>query len=117
MKCPNCGLLDQDSRVTDSRPWKHTIKRRRLCSKCGYRWATYEAREEEFLSDRNRNKYISWSPGEEETLVRLRELGTTYTAIGLALGRSRTSVDRKVQKLLESGEYFDIMDVITETYE
>lgn len=112
MKCPNCGLLDKDSRVLDSRPWKHTIRRRRLCSSCGYKWATYEATEGEFFSDRNRNKYLPWSPGEEETLVKLREEGTTYTAIGKLLGRSRMSVDRKVNKLLESGEYFYILNIL-----
>lgn len=112
MKCPNCGLLDTDSRVIDSRHWKHTIRRRRSCRSCGHKWYTYEATEGEYLTDRNRKAYLPWSPGEEETLVRLREQGTTYTAIGKQLGRHRNSVSKKVDKLLESGEYFYILNVL-----
>ncbi len=46
MKCPECGYLD--SKVLDSRPSEegNTIRRRRECDKCHYRFTTYEKIEE-----------------------------------------------------------------------
>lgn len=42
MKCPICGFAD--SKVIDSRPTEHsTIRRRRECLACKYRFTTYEA--------------------------------------------------------------------------
>ena len=43
MKCPYCSHID--SKVIDSRPGtdNSTIRRRRLCPKCGKRFTTYEA--------------------------------------------------------------------------
>ena len=43
MKCPFCS--HDDSKVIDSRPGTDntTIRRRRLCPKCGKRFTTYEA--------------------------------------------------------------------------
>ncbi|MBC7334198.1 MAG: transcriptional repressor NrdR [Actinobacteria bacterium] len=46
MKCPYCFSLDTrviDSRLTDS---NDSIRRRRLCEKCGRRFTTYERAEE-----------------------------------------------------------------------
>ena len=41
MKCPNCGYTD--SKVVDSRPTgDSSIRRRRECLKCKYRFTTYE---------------------------------------------------------------------------
>ena len=42
MKCPNCGNFD--SKVLDSRASEegNTIRRRRECTKCNYRFTTYE---------------------------------------------------------------------------
>jgi len=49
MKCPYCGT-DED-RVIDSRPAREgrAIRRRRECSKCGNRFTTYEAPEEQVV--------------------------------------------------------------------
>lgn len=47
MKCPYCSSLDTrviDSRLTDS---NDSIRRRRLCEKCGKRFTTYERAEEQ----------------------------------------------------------------------
>lgn len=46
MKCLKCGY--HDSKVIDSRPSEDllSIRRRRECFKCGYRFTTYERREE-----------------------------------------------------------------------
>lgn len=41
MKCGHCGY--EESKVVDSRNTEaNSIRRRRQCSKCGYRWTTYE---------------------------------------------------------------------------
>ena len=42
MSCPNCG--NEDSKVVDSRPADDgfTIRRRRECLECGFRFTTYE---------------------------------------------------------------------------
>ena len=46
MRCPKCGCID--SKVVDSRPSESndTIRRRRECKECGFRFTTYERREE-----------------------------------------------------------------------
>lgn len=46
MRCPNCGYVD--SKVLDSRPSEegNSIRRRRECDKCNYRFTTYEKIEE-----------------------------------------------------------------------
>lgn len=42
MKCPFCG--DENTKVIDSRPTEdgNSIRRRRVCDKCGQRFTTYE---------------------------------------------------------------------------
>ncbi|MEE8470271.1 MAG: transcriptional regulator NrdR [Dehalococcoidia bacterium] len=40
MKCPHCG--HDDSKVADSRSVDETIRRRRQCLDCGFRFTTYE---------------------------------------------------------------------------
>ena len=46
MRCPKCGC--EESKVVDSRPSENNdaIRRRRECTKCGYRFTTYERRDE-----------------------------------------------------------------------
>lgn len=46
MRCPTCGC--EESKVVDSRPSENNdaIRRRRECVQCGYRFTTYERREE-----------------------------------------------------------------------
>jgi len=40
MKCPHCGY--EDSKVTDSRTVNGTVRRRRQCLDCAFRFTTYE---------------------------------------------------------------------------
>ena len=49
MRCPKCGC--ENLKVVDSRPSESidAIRRRRECEKCGYRFTTYERREEMLL--------------------------------------------------------------------
>lgn len=46
MRCPKCGC--EESKVVDSRPSENNdaIRRRRECIECGYRFTTYERRED-----------------------------------------------------------------------
>lgn len=45
--CPHCAVAN--SRIIDSRPARvddlHTIRRRRVCKACRYRWTTHEFRD------------------------------------------------------------------------
>ncbi|MBS4171923.1 hypothetical protein [Bacillus sp. FJAT-49736] len=67
--------------------------------------------ENEFFSDRTpkRNQQI-WSEGEIINLIKMRESNLTEKVIAGKLGRTFGSVHRKTQELLESGEYFVILD-------
>ena len=40
MKCPHCGY--EDSKVIDSRDVNETVRRRRECLGCGFRFTTHE---------------------------------------------------------------------------
>jgi len=40
MRCPNCSF--EDSKVTDSRSVDESIRRRRQCLSCGFKFTTYE---------------------------------------------------------------------------
>lgn len=44
MKCPKCQ--SEDSRVVDSRQAEDSIRRRRVCESCGFRFTTFERIEE-----------------------------------------------------------------------
>ncbi|MCR8907451.1 MULTISPECIES: transcriptional regulator NrdR [Atopobiaceae] len=46
MRCPKCGC--EESKVVDSRPSENNdaIRRRRECTRCGFRFTTYERCEE-----------------------------------------------------------------------
>ena len=46
MRCPKCGC--EESKVVDSRPSESNdaIRRRRECTRCGFRFTTYERCEE-----------------------------------------------------------------------
>lgn len=39
----NCQKCNGETRVTDSRPVNHTIRRRRVCMSCGFRVTTWES--------------------------------------------------------------------------
>lgn len=118
MKCPGCGMIDHDCKVTDSRPFKNTIKRSRKCSICGHRWKTYEVTESDYYYDfcNQSNKRINqrWSENEIKTLIALKESGKTNQDIADLLGRKKNSVALRIFKLNESGEYFEILDELEE---
>ncbi|MBQ9058491.1 MAG: transcriptional repressor NrdR [Atopobiaceae bacterium] len=63
MRCPKCG--QEDSKVVDSRPSENAsaIRRRRECTSCGFRFTTYERREEQPL-------IVIKKDGERETFDR-----------------------------------------------
>lgn len=55
MKCPRC---QSDTSVKDSRPTEeNTIRRRRVCDGCGYRFNTYEMTKN---FARNRQKHLEY---------------------------------------------------------
>lgn len=68
MRCPKCG--HEESKVVDSRPAEgnDSIRRRRECTKCGFRFTTYERREELPLVVRKHDG--SREPFDREKLMR-----------------------------------------------
>lgn len=115
MKCPECGLVDHDNKVKDSRPYKNNtiIKRKRMCNYCNHKWSTYEINEEMYSyieTYRNKTGRREWTYSEVTNLVRLREQDRfTYKVIAEKLGRTPGAVRRKWVDILNSGEYFDIL--------
>ncbi|MEE3895361.1 MULTISPECIES: hypothetical protein [Priestia] len=107
MKCPNCGVIDQ-THVYDSRRVQETIRRRRVCNYCNKRFKTFEVTEIHY--NENRQNYVNWTDGELNTLVYLREQGMFQKDIGKLFGRSQRSVQKKLRDLLDSGEYFTILE-------
>ena len=68
MRCPKCGC--EESKVVDSRPAENndSIRRRRECVSCGFRFTTYERREELPLVVRKHDG--SKEPFDREKLMR-----------------------------------------------
>lgn len=107
MKCPACGLVGY-TKIVFKRDYKWTIHRRRWCEKCGYRFNTYEATEEEYFQDSNR-VFKKWSPGEEKTIVDLYKKGLSYMEISEKVGRTKISIQRKINRLTEDGLFYEYL--------
>lgn len=57
MRCPMCNAYGLA--IAASRPYEGTIRRRRKCLNCGYRFTTYEISEEEYRKVENNKAYIA----------------------------------------------------------
>lgn len=112
MKCPTCGFLNNDARVIDSRSHGLTVKRRRVCDHCKSRYNTFEVSEREYNEILHKQRYMTWTDGETRTLVNLYQEGYSKVEIAKLFGRSRMSVSRKLDKLMESKEYFKVLEQI-----
>ena len=93
MRCPKCGC--DESKVVDSRPSENNdaIRRRRECVNCGYRFTTYERREEMPIMVIKRD-------GRKETFDRLKLMRGLLTATV----KRDIPVDR-LNELIDSIEY------------
>jgi transcriptional regulator NrdR family protein len=105
LKCPACGLVGY-TKIVFKRDYKWTIHRRRWCKKCGYRFNTYEATEEEYFRDSNR-VFKKWSPGEEKMVVALYMQGLSNREIGEKVGRSTIAIRKKIARLTKDGTFTD----------
>lgn len=116
MKCPNCGLVDNDGRVIDSRRVNNTVRRRRACSHCDVEYRTYEVTESDYFTPRNTKKRKYWTTEEELNLVRLHNDRVKKSEIGRMLGRSRMSIIRKLDRLIEDGKYLEYLSEVEEGF-
>ena len=72
MRCPKCGF--EETKVTDSRPLEDSIKRRRTCPRCSFRFNTFEKPERPLLMVKKRD-------GEFEPFDRNKLIRGVYNAI------------------------------------
>ncbi len=99
MRCPKCGC--DESKVVDSRPSENNdaIRRRRECVNCGYRFTTYERREEMPIMVIKRD-------GRKETFDRLKLMRGLLTATvkrDIPIDRLNELIDSIESELRDTG--------------
>lgn len=100
MKCPDCDYID--SRVIESRDLEEggSIRRRRQCLKCNYRFTTYERVESSRLA-------VIKKDGRREPFSRAKLAGGLYRAVEkrpVAADRVEEIIDLIERQLRSSGE-------------
>lgn len=106
MRCPKCGC--DESKVVDSRPSEgnDAIRRRRECTKCGFRFTTYERCEETPLLVVKRD-------GHKETFDRqklMRGLVAATVKRDISIATLNALIDGIVSELRDNG----LMEVSSE---
>lgn len=94
MKCPACSADDDNVLETRTTSDRATVRRRRQCQACGWRFTTHERAEEAELLILKRN-------GSVEPFD-LNKLRTGVVAATQALGLSDTTIDRLVDDVAEA---------------
>ena len=99
MRCPKCGC--EESKVVDSRPSENndSIRRRRECIQCGYRFTTYERREETPLT-------VLKKDGTKETFNRqklMRGLVAATVKRNIPISKLDSLIDDMESELRDSG--------------
>ncbi len=99
MRCPKCGF--EESKVVDSRPSENydAIRRRRECVACGFRFTTYERREETPL-------LVIKKDGHKETFDRLKLMRGLIAATvkrNVPIERLDALIDDIVSELRDKG--------------
>lgn len=99
MRCPKCGC--EESKVVDSRPSENNdaIRRRRECIQCGYRFTTYERREETPLT-------VLKKDGSKETFNRqklMRGLVAATVKRNIPISKLDSLIDDMESELRDSG--------------
>ncbi len=99
MRCPSCGC--EESKVIDSRPSDNytAIRRRRQCEACGFRFTTYERREEQPLVVIKRNG--AKEPFDREKLM--RGLIRATVKRGIDVNRLDKIIDEVEERVRDSG--------------
>ena len=99
MRCPKCGC--EESKVVDSRPSENNdaIRRRRECIQCGYRFTTYERREETPLT-------VLKKDGTKETFNRqklMRGLVAATVKRNIPISKLDSLIDDMESEISDSG--------------
>lgn len=99
MRCPKCGC--EESKVVDSRPSENNdaIRLRRECIQCGYRFTTYERREETPLT-------VLKKDGTKETFNRqklMRGLVAATVKRNIPISKLDSLIDDMESELRDSG--------------
>lgn len=121
MKCPICKC---NTKTPESRQHKKGTRRRRQCESCLHRWTTYEVSENilsfyesEIKRIKELEKHIhelskkqqgrsgqrTWTDTEKKQLIILYQDNLPYRKIAEKLGKTYSSVDKKIYLFRKQG--------------
>ena len=100
MKCSNCSF--EDTKVLESREIQdgRSIRRRRVCTRCGYRFTTYEKEEE--LPIQIQKKNGTFEQFNKNKLVKAMQIACTKRPVPLT--KIESVVEDIEKRLKDSGE-------------
>ena len=105
MQCPFCGA--RDTKVLDSRPAEHRIRRRRECIFCGKRFTTYEMVERPLLMVQKKDGSIE--PFNRNKLMggifnAIKKRPVTADQVGALVEQIETKYANEMRNLVSSAE-------------
>lgn len=108
MRCPECGSMDTRVMETRTSEEGRTIRRRRECTSCGFRFTTYERVEEQ------RVLWISKKDGRREAFDRqklIRGISRACERLPITLDTIEAMASRIEVRLRESGGEISSMTI------
>lgn len=108
MRCPQCGSMDTRVMETRTADDGRTVRRRRLCENCGFRFTTYERVEEQKVL------WISKKDGRHEAFDRtklIRGISRACERLPVSLDTIEDIASRIESRLRESGDEVSSMTI------
>lgn len=108
MRCPQCGSMDTRVMETRTADDGRTVRRRRLCADCGFRFTTYERVEEQKVL------WISKKDGRREAFDRtklIRGISRACERLPVSLDTIEDIASRIETRLRESGDEVSSMTI------
>lgn len=105
MLCPWCEKEAEKTKVVDSNVKDKYTLRKRFCVTCGRDFHTHE------VTTRTPAN-VAWPFSDRLSIALLTEKGYSDKDVGKMLERPYTMVRIARESMLDSGEYFDMLDII-----